>query len=216
MSPAQTRGTAKSVRSPLVAVAGESRNDRAVVIALLGSLLPGQSKIAPINGDVSLRDATGQNLVQRVRKLMQFANAIAVKEDRPLGGLVVHFDMDAPADSAYTLVRTRVGAELHKQGPANTALALAAEETEAWLLLFPSAFPKVRSSWRIPRQLEGRDHGRTKDPKEVLQRGLGKPTYREDDSPAVMQAALDLAVAPHSATGTNRSYSDFLADLDAW
>jgi hypothetical protein len=197
-------------------VAGESRNDRAVVIALLGSLLPGQPKIAPINGDVSLRDATGQNLGQRVRKLMQIANAIAAKEDRPLGGLVVHFDMDAPADAQYVLVRTRVSVELRKQGPANTALALAAEEIEAWLLLFPLAFPQLHSSWGVPQQYQGRDHGLTKDPKEVLQHGLGKPIYREDDSPAVMQAALDLAVAPHSPTGTNRSYSDFLVDINAW
>ncbi|WP_370091818.1 hypothetical protein [Streptacidiphilus sp. MAP12-20] len=197
-------------------MAGESKNDRAVVATLLTALLPGQPKIAPINGDVSLRDATADNLILRVRKLMQFAKAIAAKEDRPLGGLVVHFDMDAPTDSRYTVVRTRVSDELRKQGPPHTALALAAEETEAWLLLFPSAFPRVHSSWSIPKQLVSRDHGRTRDPKEVLQRGLGKPVYREDDSPAVMRAALDLAAAPHNPTGTNRSYSDFLDDVTAW
>jgi hypothetical protein len=84
----QSPGRGETARSPLVAVAGESENDRAVVTALLGTLLPDEPKIVSIRGGVSLRDATGKNLFLRVDKLVKLANAFAAKEDEqgPQGG----------------------------------------------------------------------------------------------------------------------------------
>ncbi|WP_241844478.1 hypothetical protein [Kitasatospora sp. CB01950] len=184
--------------------------------SLLRAHLDFTGKIVPINDPVALKEATGTNLSSRVTKLVGKAKAVAAKEQSELHGLVVHLDLDAVHDGHYDTVRTRLRSELTARCPAPLALALAAWETESWLLLFPDAFPRVHPGWTVPQQLRGKDTGLVRNPKEELQRRLGTPRYRESDSPAVMRAAVDHGHAPAKAVGTSRSYRDFLADLHGW
>lgn len=209
-------GPAALGRSPLVAVAGEDQHDRDLLTELLAAMLPGAPKIVPVRGNVALKDATGANLSSRVSKLVQIANGFAAREQRPLGGLVVHFDLDDFVGPHYELVRKRVAEELQQRADCSTAVALAAWETEGWLLLFPDAFPRVHRGWKVPRQLRGKDHGQTRDAKEVLQRQLGSPRYREADSVALIRAAVSGGEAPFHPQGGNRSYRDFLDDVATW
>ncbi|MEU3253103.1 hypothetical protein [Streptomyces sp. NPDC006997] len=43
----------------------------------------------------------------------------------------------------------------------------------------------------------------------------GAPTFRESDGPLVARAALERDLLP-SPQGRNRSYSDFVGDLEGW
>jgi hypothetical protein len=119
-------------------------------------------------------------------------------------------------DSRYAAARKRVTAALDQRcGALESALALAAWESEAWLLLFPDAFPQVRRRWKVPAKLRAKDCGRLKEPKEELKRNLGSPQFRESDGPEIARAALQHGLLA-SPVGTNQSYDDFLDDLDAW
>jgi hypothetical protein len=83
---------------------------------------------------------------------------------------------------------------------------------EAWLLLFPPALTSHVSSWRIPRQYQGRDTGTVGDPKKVLKSATGtRRPYREADAPEVFAKAVALGVV-RSPSGSNRSWDQLLGD----
>ncbi|MFJ4680292.1 hypothetical protein [Kitasatospora sp. NPDC088783] len=210
------RVAAGSGTKRVIVVAGEDSNDRAVMTSLLRERLDFSGKIVSINGPVAVKDATGTNLSSRVAKVVGKAKAMAVKEQGHLHGLVVHLDLDAVHGEYYDTVRARLRSEFEARCPARLALALAVWETESWLLLFPDAFPRVHAGWKVPQQLRGKDTGLIRNPKEELQHRLGKPRYCETDSPAVMRAAVSTDPTPVKQVGTNRSYRDFLADLQGW
>ncbi|WP_306324413.1 hypothetical protein [Streptomyces venezuelae] len=203
----------------MIVLAGEDQNDCEIMAALIRAHRPdlGASvKLVRINDPVRLRRKSGPDLSAAVKVLVGKARAKAVQQKAQLVGFVVHEDMDGFTDSDYAKVRTAVAEELGRQcGGLHTALALAAWESEGWLLLFPDAFPCVRPRWRVPAQLRGRDSGRIKEPKEELKRRLGAPLFRESDGPLVAREALahGLIDAPE---GRNDSYSDFVRDLVGW
>ncbi|MYR56300.1 hypothetical protein GTY54_08585 [Streptomyces sp. SID625] len=174
------------------------------------------AKLVRINDPVRLRRKSGPDLAAAVKVLVGKARAKAVQRKAQLVGFVVHEDLDGFTDSDYGRVRAAVADELARQcAGLHTALALAAWESEGWLLLFPDAFPQVRPKWKVPAQLRGKDSGRIKEPKEELKRRLGSPTFRESDGPLVAREALThgLIAAPE---GRNDSYSDFVRDLADW
>ncbi|WOI62444.1 hypothetical protein [Streptomyces fradiae] len=164
-----------------------------------------------------LRRKSGPDLASAVKALVGKARAKALQQRSQLLGLVVHEDLDGFTDSGYTTVRAAVAGELDRQceGTHHTALALAAWESEGWLLLFPEAFPHVRPRWKVPAQLRGRDHGRLKEPKEELKRRLGSPLFRESDGPLVARKALEHGLVP-AHDGRNDSYTAFVEDLKGW
>lgn len=134
----------------------------------------------------------------------------------PLIGIVVHEDLDGYTDAEYVRIRAGVAAALSRESPCDSALALAAWESEAWLLLFPDAFPAVRPNWKVPAQLRGRDTGALTSPKEELKRRLGAPSFRESDGPKVAEKARSLGLLASGPTGRNRSYEDFVQEISAW
>ncbi|WP_233580542.1 hypothetical protein [Streptomyces triticirhizae] len=124
--------------------------------------------------------------------------------------------MDDCVGPAYDSVRRAVSSVLARESDgAETVYALAAAESEAWLLLFPDAFPLHRPSWRIPRQLQGKDTGRRKNPKEELGSVLANPSFRESDGPEILARGLANGLLD-KPNGSNRSYSEFVGDLTRW
>lgn len=203
----------------MIVLAGEDQNDCEIMAALIRAHRPDLSataKLVRINDPVRLRRKSGPDLSAAVKTLVGKARAKAVQQKAQLVGFVVHEDLDGFTDADYGKVRTAVTEELGREcGGFHTALALAAWESEGWLLLFPDAFPRVRPRWKVPAQLRGKDSGRVKEPKEELKRRLGAPPFRESDGPLVAREALahGLIAAPE---GRNDSYSDFVRDFDVW
>ncbi|MEV4336076.1 hypothetical protein [Streptomyces sp. NPDC049590] len=218
---ARDRGSARRVGGPdrVIVLAGEDQNDCEIMAALIRAHRPDLSataKLVRINDPVRLRRKSGADLSAAVKVLVGKARAKALQQKAQLVGFVVHEDLDGFTDSDYGKVRRVVAEELGRQcGGFGAALALAAWESEGWLLLFPDAFPRVRPRWKVPAQLRGRDSGRIKEPKEELKRRLGAPLFRESDGPLVAREALahGLIAVPE---GRNDSYSDFIRDLDGW
>jgi hypothetical protein len=221
-----SKGRARGKGSPstakkrgVVVLAGEDQNDCEILAALIRGHRPEiaeAAKLVRVNDPVRLRKKTGPGLVAAAEALVGKARAKARQQNADLFGLVVHEDLDGVTDSHYAAARKRVAEALDQHcGSVDSALALAAWESEAWLLLFPEAFPHVRSRWKVPGKLRGKDSGRIKEPKEELRRNLGSPLFRESDGPRIARAALERGLLA-SPVGANRSYGDFLTDLDAW
>ncbi|MDQ0790420.1 hypothetical protein [Streptomyces sp. B3I8] len=212
------RGRASRDRRVIV-LAGEDQNDCDIMAALLRAHRPdlaAAAKLVRINDPVRLRKKSGPDLAAAVKTLVGKARAKALQQRGELAGFVVHEDLDGYTDARYARIRKAVADELSRQSPGiPTALALAAWESEGWLLLFPDAFPYVRPRWKVPDRLRDKDTGRVKDAKEELKRGLGRPVFRESDGPAVAREALAHRLIP-SPRGTNRSYADFVDDLTVW
>ncbi|MDQ0810003.1 hypothetical protein QFZ63_001717 [Streptomyces sp. B3I7] len=203
----------------VIVLAGEDQNDCDIMAAFLRAHRPdlvAAAKLVRINDPVRLRRKSGPDLASAVKTLVGKARAKALQQRGELAGFVVHEDLDGYTDARYTQIRKTVAAELSRQSHGvPTALALAAWESEGWLLLFPDAFPYVRPHWKVPDRLRDKDTGRVKDAKEELKRGLGRPVFRESDGPAVAREALAHRLIP-SPRGTNRSYADFVEDLTVW
>ncbi|MFI6084143.1 hypothetical protein ACIBBB_24710 [Streptomyces sp. NPDC051217] len=159
-----------------------------------------------------LKTATGDNLTKRIATIVNKAKGRAVRDRARLSGIIVHEDLDAPTGPGYAAVRSRLADALAKHSPCGTVLALAAEETEAWLLLFPDAFPTVHSGWSVPSRLRGKNTGTIKNPKELLRSRLGTPLYRETEGPDIMGEAQRAGLIANPVGG-NRSYTDFVTDL---
>lgn len=203
----------------VIVLAGEDQNDCQILAELIRAHRPDLSetaKLVRINDPVRLRRKSGAELAAAVRTLAGKARAKALRERAELLGFVVHEDLDGYADAGYDRIRKALADELARQCPQfHTALALAAWESESWLLLFPDAFPHVRPRWKVPGRLLDKDTGRIRDAKEELKRGLGLPVFRESDGPAVAREALARRLIP-SPRGSNRSYDDFVGDLAGW
>ncbi|WP_053650632.1 hypothetical protein [Streptomyces sp. XY431] len=202
----------------MVVVVGESVNDREVLIELtrarLGTATAGDYTFVQDKSVHALRDASGAGLDFRVGKIVSLAKAHAARQRGTLAGLLVHFDLDQQIGPQYDQIRSRVATAFRSGTAARVALALAAVETESWLLLYPDAFTAVHAGWKVPQQQRGKNTALSPDdPKRMLQRELGKPVYRESDSPAVIRKAMALDLQP---LGSNRSHHDFLTDLTDW
>lgn len=82
-------------------------------------------------------------------------------------------------------------------------------------MLFPDAFAHVQSRWKIPSAMQGKDTGALANPKEMLQRTLPAPRFRESDGPRIAEAAKALGLLTRP-DGRNRSYTDFVTELADW
>lgn len=218
--PGQDSGRAGRGRGGVIVLAGEDDNDRRIVAEILRFHIGSDVRMVPINDSVRLKGATSAaTRSERIRTLVRKAKGRALLAKSELAGLVVHEDLDGVTDDAYTALRTSIADELRDRSPCKTALALAAFESEAWLLLFPDAFSLVQSRWKLPSRVthgaRGRDTGLLTNPKELLRSALTTPVFRESDGPKVAEAARThgLMPGPH---GTNRSSTDFVTELDAW
>lgn len=211
----RSKGDAKTpTGASVIVIAGEDTNDCKVVEILVRELRPAlKSKLVRISDPVRLKTATGDNLTKRIGTIVNKAKGRAVRDRARLSGIIVHEDLDAPTGPQYAAVRRRLADALAKHSPCGTALALAAEETEAWLLLFPDAFPRVHPGWSIPAQLRGKNTGTIKNPKELLRKRLGTPVYRETEGPDIMCEAQQAGLIG-SLVGINQSYTDFATDLE--
>ncbi|WCN04287.1 hypothetical protein [Streptomyces sp. M92] len=222
MTPRGRQGGGRTSRAQergVIVLAGEDQNDCEILAALIRAHQPdvdATAKLVRINDPVRLRKKTGPDLAAAVKALAGKARAKARQQRAELLGFVVHEDLDGYTDAQYDQVRKTLADEFTRQCQEfRTALALAAWESEGWLLLFPDAFPYVRPRWKVPGRLLDRDTGRLKDAKEELKRGLGSPVFRESDGPAVAREALKHRLIP-SPRGSNRSYEDFVDELTAW
>ncbi|MEV8560613.1 hypothetical protein AB0478_29995 [Streptomyces sp. NPDC051917] len=222
MTPGGRQGggrTSKGQARGVIVLAGEDQNDCQILAELIRAHRPDlneTARLVRINDPVRLRRKSGAELAAAVKTLAGKARAKALRERADLLGFVVHEDLDGYADAGYDRIRKALADELARQCPQfRTALALAAWESESWLLLFPDAFPHVRPRWKVPARLLDKDTGRIRDAKEELKRGLGLPVFRESDGPAVARKALEHRLIP-SPRGSNRSYADFVGDLARW
>ena len=213
------RGGSRPPSRGIIVLAGESSNDRRLLASFIRANHPellATATMTEITDQVRLRKKTGPELAHAADTLVRKARGKAKLKSGPFVGIAVHEDMDAPTGPDYTAVRQAVSAALCRAAtPSSAVYALAASESEAWLLLFPDAFPLHRPAWRVPAQWRGRDTGRRSKPKEDLEAEFRHPPFRESDGPEIVKKALDqgMLTAP---CGTNRSYSDFIADLAAW
>jgi hypothetical protein len=213
------RGGAAPAKSVIV-IAGEGQNDRDVLKHLVPALGPWprtrRPKLVEIKTKMALSKAQNQ-LVPRLDKLRLLANGLAQKAQAQLAGVVVHVDLDTVIDERYDERRRQLASGLRKTFGCDTALALAADEMEAWLMLFPDAFGKVRPGWRLSDQDRRRDLGAIAEgSKERLKAQLTQPPYRESDAPEVMKAAVAHHLLTTCDPGRNRSYADFAAELGQW
>ncbi|MEU1037606.1 hypothetical protein ACFYP4_01495 [Streptomyces sp. NPDC005551] len=201
----------------MIVLAGEDANDCQIVAEIIKVHHPGlgSSKIVRINDPVRLKKKTGAALEENVRVLVGKAKGKALQQKGPLVGFAVHEDLDDYTGNRYQAVRKAVAAELHRQCPTDSLYALAAWESEGWLLLFPQAFPRVHPKWKIPTQLTGKDTGLIDNPKEKLRRALPSPAFRESDGPLIAKAASTHGLLT-SPVGQNRSHADLLTDLRRW
>ncbi|WP_327190856.1 hypothetical protein [Streptomyces xinghaiensis] len=202
----------------VIVLAGEDSNDCRIVAEIVRQHHPelGNARLVEISDKARLKTATGPELTARIRTIVGKARGRALRAKGPLVGLVIHEDLDGCTDAEYTRIRANVAGALSRESPCNSALALAAWESEAWLLLFPDAFPAVRPKWKVPAQLRGRDTGTLRSPKEELKRRLGSPAFRESDGPKVAEQARSLGLLASDPTGTNRSYKDFVQEVGQW
>ncbi|MFH8237970.1 hypothetical protein [Streptomyces sp. NPDC018321] len=196
-------------------MAGESDNDRAVLQHLIPALYPRCPKVVAINDKIKLAPALLQ-LSPRVETLRDSALRMAAGCDAELVGVVVHADLDEVSNQRYEQVRERITTQMRKILPCHTALALSAVEMESWLMLFPDAFPKVRRGWAMRPEDRRKDLTMLANPKEHLKRHLGKPPYRESDSPKIMAEAVKLRQVSARPPGNNKSFRDFADQLAAW
>ena len=203
----------------MVVLAGESANDRRMLAAFIKAAHPELAAtvtLTEITDPVRLRKKSGDDLATAAGTLVSKARGKARLKNGEFVGIAVHEDMDACPGPAYDTARNRVSNALTKAtGVSSSVYALAAAESEAWLLLFPKAFTLYRSSWRIPAAWQGKDSGRRQTPKEDLEGILTSPRFRESDGPEIVTAALNhgLLVEPQ---GSNRSYQEFVADISGW
>ncbi|MCK1795204.1 hypothetical protein MTQ01_04105 [Streptomyces sp. XM4193] len=203
----------------VVVLAGESANDRRILAAFIRAAHPELASsvaLAEITDPVRLRRKVGADLATAASTLASKARGKARLKGGQLVGLVVHEDMDSGTGPDYDAARRTVSHALTRAaGAASSVYALAAAESEAWLLLFPRAFSLYRASWSIPAAWKGKDSGRRQNPKEDLAAVLLKPRFRESDGPEVAEIALrhGLLAKPE---GTNRSHQDFVADISRW
>ncbi|WP_236075554.1 hypothetical protein [Streptomyces coffeae] len=154
-------------------------------------------------------------LSPRLQQIKNFAEGHA--DTAKVVGIVIHVDLDAVADDNYDKVRRRITEEMRatfKEYP--SALALAAYEIEAWLMLFPDAFTKVKPGWRLREADCRRDLAQLVKAKEHLVKNLGKPPYSESHAPKVMEEAVKGGHVTARPIGNNRSYRDFANEMAGW
>jgi hypothetical protein len=203
----------RATKKPVVVIAGEDRNDRAVLRLVLEQVCPDmRGRLVEINDAVRLRNASGATLAQRVRTLVRLARARATRERADLACVFVHENFDAPASAGCAEVHRRVTEALAREfGTAHDVLAAA--ETEAWLLLFPDAVAGHVPTWRVPRQYRGIDTGQLPDPKRTLAVEVSRsgPRYRESEAPAVIAMAVELDIL-HQPSRTNQSWTQLNND----
>ncbi|MER0246787.1 hypothetical protein AAHZ94_33430 [Streptomyces sp. HSW2009] len=213
------RGALANRGRGVVVLAGESSNDRRILAAFIRGLHPRLSDavlLTEITDPVRLRRKTGVELAATAGTLVRKARGKAKLKKGDLVGIAVHEDMDACPGPAYDKARRAVSSALSDAaGGSESVYALAAAESESWLLLFPGAFPLHRPSWKLPASWEGRDTGRRQTPKEDLEAVLSGPRFRESDGPDIALQALAHGLF-RRPNGANRSYTEFAADLCAW
>lgn len=202
MTPKGRQGGRRASRAPergVIVLAGEDRNDCEILAALIRAHRPdlgAAAKLVRINDPVRLRRKSGPVLTAAVGALVGKARAKERQQQAELLGFIVHEDLDGYA-AQYDRIRNTLTAEFARQSPqSRTALALAAWESEGWLLLFPDAFPHVRPRWKVPAPLLDKDTGRVKGTKEELKRGLGLPVFRKSDGPAVARVRAPVFLSP--------------------
>ncbi|MGW4549923.1 hypothetical protein ACWEN4_26775 [Streptomyces violaceorubidus] len=172
--------------------------------------------LTEITDPVRLRKKSGADLATAVGTLVSKARGKARLKDGEFVGIAVHEDMDACTGPSYDTARKIVSSALAKAaGVSSSVYALAAAESEAWLLLFPEAFTLYRTSWRIPAAWQGKDSGRRQTPKEDLENILTRPRFRESDGPEIVGAALRHGLLSEPK-GSNRSYQEFVTDISGW
>lgn len=210
-----SRRTAPARRRSVIVVAGEGDYDRKVLQHLIPALHPGQCpEVRMMKKPIRLARAQSK-LSPRLQDIKN--HALALADTAELAGIVIHADLDGVADDSYTKLRHRINEEMRSTFKGTpSALALAAYEIEAWLMLFPDAFPKVKPHWKVRDADCRRDLAKLEKAKEHLVKYLGKPPYRESDAPAIMQAAVQGGHVSPLPAGKNRSYADFVEDLAAW
>ena len=209
-------GTAvRATRKPVIVVAGEDANDRECLKVIGEAICPDAAgRVVPINQTVRLCRATSKVLDQRVDRLVNLARARAAREDSDMAALVVHEDLDEVDSHARKLTLNRVRLAL-KNSVDPAVYALAAEEVEAWLLLFPDALEEYVQGWKVPKALRGEDTGLVQDPKGELRRRVSTGTrrYEESDSPQILQRVVKRS-GLSSYSGSNGSWVDMLADVE--
>ncbi|MGQ4511886.1 hypothetical protein [Streptomyces sp. DW26H14] len=219
MSARGRRGTGRPAGRGVVVLAGESANDRRMLAALIKAAHPELARavsLTEITDPVRLRKKSGAALATAADTLVRKARGKARLRAGEFVGIAVHEDMDACPGPEYDAARRDVSAALSRAaGTSSSVYALAAAESEAWLLLFPDAFPLYRPSWTVPAAWRGKDTGRRQRPKEDIEAEFSSPPFRESDGPEVMSRALDHGLLTRPV-GSNRSYSEFVADLTAW
>lgn len=203
----------------IVVLAGESANDRRMLASLIKAAHPalaGAVTLTEITDPVRLRKKSGAELATAANTLVSKARGKARLKAGEFVGIAVHEDMDACPGPAYDAARKAVSAALDRAAAGSSSVyALAAAESEAWLLLFPEAFTLYRASWKIPATWKGKDSGRRQNPKEDLESLLTSPRFRESDGPEIVSTALAQGLLT-KPKGSNRSYQEFIADICDW
>ncbi|MET9105628.1 hypothetical protein [Streptomyces zhihengii] len=196
-------------------MAGEGDYDRKVLQHLLPALHPGECpEVRMLKKPIRLARAQSK-LHPRLQDIKKYANALA--DTAELAGIVIHADLDGVADESYDKLRRRLCEEMNgvfKGTP--TALALAAYEIEAWLMLFPDAFTALHPGWKLKAADCRRDLAKLEKAKEHLMKNLGKPDYRESHAPQIMEKAVKGGHVSPKPAGNNRSFLDFAKDIVAW
>lgn len=195
-------------------VFGESVNDTQCVRALLGDLQPHWHVEARTRPPVLIKDAKEADIPSRVRKITALVRAASTDAD--VIAVFVHQDCDQLEDAHVHLAQETERAFKAEGYP--IVAVVPAWEMEAWLLLWPDAFPLHVSSWRPPDKYRQKRVGMIVNAKEeldrLLSRSKSKRGYKESDAPAILAIVADKGWA-RSPRAVSHSYELFVHDVDA-
>ncbi|MFD8120677.1 hypothetical protein ACFV3T_06120 [Streptomyces albidoflavus] len=210
------RGGSRPPSRGIIVLAGESSNDRRLLASFIRANHPellATATMTEITDQVRLRKKTGPELAHAADTLVRKARGKAKLKSGPFVGIAVHEDMDAPTGPDYTAVRQAVSAAPPRPLPPCTRSRR--RNRRRGFCCSPTRSPCTAPPWRVPAQWRGRDTGRRSKPKEDLEAEFRQPPFRESDGPEIVKKALDQGMLS-APCGTNRSYTDFIADLAAW
>lgn len=200
----------------VVLIFGESSYDCMAVAEIVRPFISAEIILKPQKTPqvfMSKEVARGKT-ISNAERIARVVAAQAVK-DR-IKAVVVHKDCDA-CEPAHKPLAVTIRQYMKSVGIVRCAPAVAAWETESWLMLFPEALAAYRPCWKKLR-LGKRKVGQIENSKEFLIRQLRSDLrkcrdYRESDAPGIGRKAREMNLIESSRVGTAESLKEFIDDL---
>ena len=178
------RRPSAQTKADIVLVFGESQNDTAAIVELVGALRPDLRVQAVKSPLVLIRDANPRDVPSRADRIASVVRGF--REDYTVRAVIAHEDADC-VEPGHKAIAKKIEEGFRLAGLVAIA-AVPAWEIEAWWLLWPDQTGAVRKSWRTPDDYVGKQVGTIQDAKEVLTRLLRPPKYNKNNFPDYVES----------------------------